>query len=245
VARGGIRALIGLIGIGACLAGVAYAANQQQTTVAGRDRRAQSGPPKPTIDNRPDPRSPSTRARFSFTARRPGVRFECRLDGARWTACRTPVLVVGLAVGSHKFSVRAVDGRRRHGAAAKVRWTVLEAKDFEIVPDLSGLSSLYPGAPPVALPLTLRNPNQAPILVTGLRVAVAADPPGCAGADNLALVQSNASSSSPLEVAAGGSVRLPAHGVLPPTIRLRDLPVNQDTCKDARFPLEFTGSARG
>ncbi len=245
MAPGGTKALIGLIGIGACFAGVAYAATQHQTRATGPDRKARPGPPKPTIGDRPDARSPSTRARFSFAVRRPGVRFECRLDGARWTTCRTPVLLAGLAVGSHRFSVRAVDGRHRHGAVAKVRWTVLEAKDFEIIPDLSGLSSLYPGAAPVTLPLTVRNPNQAPILVTGLRVAVAADPPGCSGADNLALVQSNASSSSPLEVPARGSVRLPAHGVLAPAIQLRDLPVNQDTCEDARFPLEFTGSARG
>jgi hypothetical protein len=246
MARGGFKALIWLIGIGACFAGAAFAATRHQAKPVGPDHKARSGRlPKPTLGDRPDARSPSTRARFSFSVGRPGVRFECRLDGAKWTACRTPVLIAGLAVGLHRFSVRAIDGRRRRGAPAKVRWTVLDVKDFEIVPDLSGLSSLYPGAPPVALPLTVRNPNQAPILVTGLRVAVAADPPGCAGADNLALVQSNASSSSPLEVPAGGSVRLPAGGVLPATIRLRDLPVNQDACKNARFPLEFTGSARG
>jgi hypothetical protein len=130
-------------------------------------------------------------------------------------------------------------------ARCRSRWTVLAAKDLSIVPDLSGLSALYPGAPPLSLPLTVQNPNPAPILVTGLRVSVGADPAGCASADNLDLGQSNASPSAPLEVPAGGSVRLPAHGVLPPTIQLRDLPVNQDACKNARFPLEFTGSARG
>ena len=44
---------------------------------------------------------------------------------------------------------------------------------------------------------------------------------------------------------AGGSFRLPAQGVTTPSIQLRDLPVNQDACKNARFALEFTGSARG
>lgn len=242
----GFRALIGLVGVGACFAAASYAASRHQPAAAGPAGGSRPAAlPKPAIGDRPEARSPSTRARFSFAVRRPGVRFECRLDAARWTACRTPVLIAGLAVGSHRFSVRAVDSRRRHGAAARFRWTVLAAKDFAIVPDLSGLSNLYPGAPPVALPLTVRNPNPARILLTALRVSVAADPPGCASADNLALVQSNASSSSPLEVPAGGSVGLPAQGVLAPTIQLRDLPVNQDPCQKARFPLEFTGSARG
>jgi len=242
----GIRALIGLVGIGACFAAVSYAAGRrQQSPAAGARGSARAVLPKPAIRDRPDARSPSTRARFSFTVRGPGLRFECRLDGARWTACQTPVLIAGLAVGRHRFAVRALDSRRRHSAAARFRWTVLEAKDFAIVPDLSGLPSLYPGAPPVALPLTVRNPNPAPILVTALRVAVAADPPGCPSAANLALIQSNASRSTPLEVAAGGAVGLPAQGVLAPTIQLRDLPVDQDACQNARFPLELTGSARG
>jgi hypothetical protein len=243
----GIRVLIGLVGIGACFAAASYAAGRhQQPPSAGAGGKGRPALlPKPAIGDRPDARSPSTRARFGFSAKAPALRFECRLDDARWAACRTPVLVTGLAVGRHRFAVRAVDSRHRHGAAARFRWTVLEAKDFAIVPDLSRLRSLYPGAPPVALPLTVRNPNPAPILVTALRVAVAADPPGCPSAGNLALVQSNASRSTPLEVAAGRTVGLPAQGILAPTIQLRDLPVNQDACQNIRFPLEFTGSARG
>ena len=144
----------------------------------------------------------------------------------------------------NSLSARSV---ARAGTAPRrsVRWTVLAAKRFSIDPDLSGLGALYPGAPPLALPLTVANPNPAPILVTELRVSVAADPPGCAGAENLALTQSNVSSNAPLKVPANGSVRLPAGRVVAPTIQLRDLPVNQDACQRARFPLEFTGSARG
>ncbi|HEY8809783.1 MAG TPA: hypothetical protein VIM28_07145 [Solirubrobacterales bacterium] len=246
MAGSGLKALIGMIGVSACFAGVAYAATQSHGRTDSPDRKTRSGrPAKPALSEHPDAQSPSTRARFGFTARKPTARFECHLDRARWRICRSPVLFAGLTVGRHKFAVRAVDRQRRHSATARFRWTVLAAKDFSIVPDLSGLSALYPGAPPLALPLTVQNPNPAPILVTGLRVSVSADPVGCASADNLALGQSSASRSTPLEVPAGGSVRLPAHGVLPPTIQLRELPVNQDACKNARFPLEFTGSARG
>ncbi len=203
MARSGLRALIGLIGVGACLAGVAFAAPGHGAGAGSPDRKTRSGRlPRPTIGARPDAQWPSTSARFGFTVRGPGTRFECRLDRARWKACRSPVAFNGLPVGGHKFSVRAIGRQGGHGAAAKVRWTVLAARDFSIDPDLSGLDALYPGAPPVALPLTVNNPNPAPILVTELRVSVAADPPGCGGADNLALVQSNASPSSPLEVPA-------------------------------------------
>jgi hypothetical protein len=40
-------------------------------------------------------------------------------------------------------------------------------------------------------------------------------------------------------------VTLPAPGVSPPAIQLRDLPFNQDACQGARFPLAFSGEARG
>ena len=116
---------------------------------------------------------------------------------------------------------------------------------FSIAPLLSSLSALHPGAPPTALPLVIANPNSVPIFVTGLSVTVTADPVGCASAENLVLGQSGASSAAPIEIPAGGSVSVPSPGASAPTIQLRDLPVNQDACQNARFPLEFSGSARG
>ncbi len=242
--RNGLGALIGLVAIGAFIVAAALAASRHGP-VAAPEGKAQAGRvPRPAIVDHPEAKSPSRSARFDFTVRTPGARFQCRLDRARWQACKPPVFFAGLTVGGHRFSVRALDGRR-HGGARRFRWTVLEAKELSILPELSGLSMLYPGAPPVTLPLTVQNPNSSPIRVTALRVSVAADPPGCPSADNLALGQSNASRSLPLKVPAGGSVRLPAQGVTAPSIQLRDLPVNQDACQNARFPLDFTGSARG
>jgi hypothetical protein len=46
-----------------------------------------------------------------------------------------------------------------------------------------------------------------------------------------------------VRVPAGGSVTLPMQGVSAPTIRLLNLPVNQDACKNARFSLSYSGSA--
>jgi len=187
--------------------------------------------------------TPSTK--FGFTVREPGLRFQCRLDRRQWQACRAPIVFAQLAPGRHAFSVRALDRHGRHGPPARFRWRLLEPKDFSILPQLAGLSALSPGAPPVSLPLTIANPNPAPIRVTSLRVAATADPRGCPSAANLELTPAGVSSSAPLRVPAGGSVALPARGVSAPTIQLRDLPVNQDACQGVRFPLAFSGEARG
>ena len=46
-------------------------------------------------------------------------------------------------------------------------------------------------------------------------------------------------------IPAGGAVSLPAPGVAPPTIALRDLPFDQDACQGASFPSLFSGEAHG
>ncbi|HEX6687983.1 MAG TPA: hypothetical protein VF085_04875 [Solirubrobacterales bacterium] len=242
--RDSIRALVVATAIGGCFAAVAYATTRTQPASGGVDR-AGPRPPKPRITKGPKAQATSIGARFGFTDRQPGVRFECRLDRTAWKICRSPISFARVGVGRHSFSVRAVDRRDRRSATTRFRWTILETKDFSIVPDLSGLTALFPGADPVALPLTVQNPNPVPIFVTRLEVSVAADPPGCASTDNLAIDQSNASRSAPLAVPPQGAIRLPARGVLPPMLQLRDLPVNQDACQGAQFPLEFKGSARG
>jgi hypothetical protein len=96
-----------------------------------------------------------------------------------------------------------------------------------------------------AIPLTLTNPNDTPIFVTALTVTVSADstPTGCSSADNVQLVQSNASSADPVLVPANGSVTLTGPPRAP-RITLVNLPdVNQDACKKVVFGLTYTGSA--
>ncbi len=234
------------LGVATCLGAVAYAAASHGAAGTGTERRPASlRLPTPTITTHPSKLATSTRARFGFTVRGRNLRFQCRLDRRGWRACRAPIVFTGLAPGDHAFSVRALDRRRRHGRAARFRWSLLAPKDFSIVPQLAGLGPLYPGAPPSPLPLTISNPNPAPIHVTSLRVAATADPPGCGSDANLELTHSSVSSVAPLRVPAGGSVGLPAAGVSAPAIQLRDLPVNQDACQRAQFPLAFSGEARG
>lgn len=242
--RRGVGAALVLIAAGGCLAAVAFAASRGdgERPAQGKEQPRLS---RPTISRHPAAETLAAGAKFTFTHRRPGVRFACRLDRGPWRACSSPFVATKLTIGRHAFLVRALGRRKARSAPARFHWRRLEPQPFTIVPDLSGLGELYPGAPPVTLPLTVENPNARPILVTELRVSVAADPVGCAGDDNLALLPSSASGSTPLKVPARGSVRLPAGGVSPPAIQLRDLPVNQDACQGARFPLEFTGSAHG
>ncbi len=237
-----------LLGAVGCLGAVAYAASPGKHTGAGPVAEPRAGgalPPPPSISQHPNKMATSTSAKFAFAARGRNLRFQCRLDGRGWKACRPPVVFRGLTTGSHVFSVRALDGAGRKGAATRFRWRVLEPKDFSIVPQLSGLSALYPGAPPVALPVTVANPHPVPIFVTSLRATPTGNPQGCTSAENLALIESSASSAAPLKVPANGSVTLPAPGVSPPAIQLRDLPFNQDACQGVQFPLSFSGIARG
>ncbi|MGH2975136.1 MAG: hypothetical protein ACRDLL_09770 [Solirubrobacterales bacterium] len=243
-AHGALALLTGIAALGA----VAYAAVPREPArpAPNQERGAGVGSvPRPSIVQHPDKVATTASARFGFAARGRDPRFLCRLDGRAWKRCRSPIAFNGLAAGIHSFSVRSASPNGRRSRPALFRWRVLEPMGFSIQPRLDGLSALYPGAPAVPLPLTIANPNPVPIFITSLRATATADPLDCTSAENLVLADSSASPATPIAVPAGGSVSLPAPGASAPTIQLRDLPVNQDACQNARFPLSFTGEARG
>jgi hypothetical protein len=255
------RVLVALIGATGALAAVAYAASSPPVPAAGGghprlggsgapelDPRARPGeprPPRPRITRHPAKTTLSSRASFRYLSRRADVSFQCKLDGDGWKRCGSRVAYRGLAAGAHRFLVRAEAERGGRGLPARFDWVQAEPKPFSVKADLSALQRLYPGAPPVALPLVLTNPNSAPIAVTAIRVAVTAEPAGCASGENLTLMPAGVSRTRPLKIPADASVSLPAQGVAPPAIALRDLPVNQDACQGAHFPLAFSGEAHG
>jgi hypothetical protein len=243
--RGVLVVLAGIAGLGA----VAYAASPQSPNPGSAPKAERSqgvgSLPKPKITVHPDKLATSTNAKLGFTTRAGKPRFQCRLDARPWSTCQAPVTFSKLAAGNHSFSVRSVGTRGKHSKTTRFRWQVLEPKDFSITPQLGGLGALYPGAPAQALPVTIANPNPVPILVTSLQVRATADPPGCGSAENLGLNGSSASSAAPIKVPANGMVSLPAPGASAPSIQLRDLPVSQDACQRAQFPLAFSGTARG
>jgi uncharacterized membrane protein YgcG len=118
---------------------------------------------------------------------------------------------------------------------------IARTKSFVISGQPEG--TLFLGGPALTIPLAIFNPNPIPIRVTSLAVAVARSPAGCSAEENLDIVQSDASPERSITVAPDSAVTLPAQGVSAPTIQLLNLPVNQDACQNATFPLTYTGSA--
>jgi hypothetical protein len=182
---------------------------------------------------------------FRYASRVADPSFECKLDEAAWKRCGRRVSYRGLAAGSHAFSVRVGNGDGMRSLPARFGWVRTQPKSFAIEAELSALDKLYPGAPPVTVPLVLKNPNPAPISVTALKVSVTADPAGCPSASNLELIPSSISPKAPLKIPAGGTVHLPAAAASAPALGFRELPVNQDACQGAQFPLAFSGEAQG
>ena len=182
-------------------------------------------------------------------------RFQCRLDDGDWAACSSPHRLVGLAPGDHLFAVRAFTREGRPGPAISHSWQQVERppqreaelvdpRPFSIELQDGAAEGLYPGHPARQLPVRINNPNSVAIEVTSLTVAIDSGTSQCPP-ENFELVSSGASPQVPLVVPAGGSVSLPSPTVAAPSIRMLDLPVNQDACRGAEIPLVFDGEAYG
>jgi hypothetical protein len=74
------------------------------------------------ITARPGATAAVDSARIAFTAGEPAT-FSCRLDGAAFAPCTSPVALTGLAEGAHAFAVRARDTAGNVGPAVTVAWT--------------------------------------------------------------------------------------------------------------------------
>lgn len=195
------------------------------------------------IPGHPPAISTQSTARFRIEAAgEPMLR--CRLDKHPAQVCdETSLLYRGVAVGSHTFLVQALR-RGRVTARADFSWLVLEPKPFTVSPRPDAIGPLYPGDPASPIAVVITNPNPVPITITALKVTATGGAPGCAPADNLSLA-TPVLAGGRLRIAAHGSVSLPTAKVAAPTIALRELPVNQDACKNATFDLAFSGSAAG
>jgi subtilisin-like proprotein convertase family protein len=84
------------------------------------------------------PRTPTTAttATFSIGSADAGATFECRLDSAEWAPCGRTVSYSGLALGTHTFAARAIDGSDNEDASpATYRWSVVPpAATFVVAP---------------------------------------------------------------------------------------------------------------
>jgi subtilisin family serine protease len=106
--------------------------------------------PTTTIAVAPDERTPSTSARFEFTADPADVEFECRLDTGPWHACFSPTDYSDLAHGKHVFEVRATDrAGTREPTPATHGWAIgappaTDAVDADPTPSFSDVPAGHP-----------------------------------------------------------------------------------------------------
>ena len=79
------------------------------STPASRTFHVDATAPETTITSGPANGSTVTAASasFGFSSNKAGAGFECKLDGAAFSACTSPKSVGPLAIGAHTFSVRA------------------------------------------------------------------------------------------------------------------------------------------
>jgi large repetitive protein len=197
-------------------------------------------PPVPVITSAPPDPSSQAESTFEFTDAESPVSFQCSIENGPYGPCSSPitftVIVDSSNNGQHQFAVRAVDPAGNVSGSASYRWKVTNV-GFTITGDAAGL--LYPGVWR-QLPLQLVNPHNFTIFVESIVVSVSSAPGGC-GAANIEFVQSNASTASPVTVPANSTAAVPA--AKQPQIRLRNLPTNQDTCKNVSFSLSYSGTA--
>ncbi len=93
-------------------------------------------PPETTITAGPPAITKSIAASFTFKSSQAGSSFECRRDSTEWRRCTSPRPYTALAVGSHRFSVRARDraGNVDRTPAARI-WQVEAAPPPPPPPD--------------------------------------------------------------------------------------------------------------
>lgn len=97
------------------------------TNGTGPQNPPPAGPPlapRAKIGAGPAGKLDSTTARFRFTSPVAGSRFQCRLDGAKFSGCRSPHTYRHLEPGRHVFRVRAIGPTGTPGAVVKRVFTV-------------------------------------------------------------------------------------------------------------------------
>jgi large repetitive protein len=205
-------------------------------------------PPLPVLTYMPDDPNGDGIANFDWTDSEAGTTFLCSIENGKFTTCPSGsghlarYIVDVSNDGTHQFAVRAYDAAGNF-AETDYSWKVLHA--VNVVVDGNAVGLLYPGGPTRTIPLTLHNPNNFPVTISYIKVALKSSPPGCNGSD-LDIQQSNVGNGpNPVTVTvpANNDLTLPSGGATRPTVRLLDNG-NQDACKDGAFILSYlaTGS---
>lgn len=85
-------------------------------------------PPNTLINARPAKSTKAKTATFRFISSVAGSKFECRLDKAGWSSCKSPKKLKKLKPGKHTFRVRATKGDLIDKTPASYGWTVKKPK---------------------------------------------------------------------------------------------------------------------
>jgi hypothetical protein len=81
--------------------------------------------PETSISSGPADPTSTTDAAFAFASSETGSTFECRVDGAAFAGCTSPLTYTGLSEGNHTFEVRATDAAgNTDGTPATWTWMV-------------------------------------------------------------------------------------------------------------------------
>lgn len=90
-----------------------------------------TSPPDTSIsDSSPNGTITTSAATFHFSSSEPDSTFECRLQGADYLGCASPLVVVDLEDGPHTFEVRAIDGALNVDPTPSSRSFVVDALIF-------------------------------------------------------------------------------------------------------------------
>ncbi|TQK72853.1 hypothetical protein [Nocardioides sp. SLBN-35] len=82
-------------------------------------------PGETTITSKPKKVTKKRSATIGFTANKPNVTFECKVDKKAWKACASPLTVNRLKPGKHKVRVRSVgDNGQVESTPAVAKWRV-------------------------------------------------------------------------------------------------------------------------
>jgi hypothetical protein len=92
------------------------------------DRPARGSPPSTTITAKPPPRTRDRTPTFRFRSTPAGATFQCKLDGAPFKSCRSPLTTKALSFGSHTFQVRAIAAGASDPSPAKHQFKVVKPR---------------------------------------------------------------------------------------------------------------------
>ena len=121
------RALIGLaVGFHSFSVRATDVAGNVDATPATRSWIVDQTAPQTTISSGPAARTASSSASLVFSSSESESTFECKLDAGAYAVCSSPKEFSALAVGSHAFSVRAVDVAGNVDVTAATRSWVID-----------------------------------------------------------------------------------------------------------------------